>query len=38
MAEKYNETMNRVELSAEARERILGNIRKWSFPSRSAAR
>lgn len=31
MAEKYNETMNRVELSAEARERILGNIRKMEL-------
>ena len=37
MAEKYNEAMNKIELSAEARQRILGNIQEMDLdvPKRS---
>ena len=37
LAEKYNEAMNKIELSAEARQRILGNIQKMDLdaPRRS---
>ena len=37
LAEKYNEAMNKIELSAEARQRILGNIQEMNLdvPKRS---
>ena len=31
LAEKYNEAMNKIELSAEARQRLLGNIQKMDL-------
>lgn len=34
LAEKYNETMNKIELSAEARQRILGNIQDMELNTR----